>query len=125
MAQAIHWFDLESFFQEVEKVLKKRGVLAVWGYGLFQFENDNLNDTIHWFYNDIMGPYWDPQRRLVDDLYQDIVLPFEKLEEPEFRIPCSVSIKDILNFFNRMSIKFNLAIAMSNNSRQCLMRRID
>src|SRR5882724_9935319 len=33
VAQALHWFDLDSFYAEVQRVLKPSGVLAVWTYG--------------------------------------------------------------------------------------------
>ena len=29
----IHWFDLDAFKKEVDRMLKPHGVLAVWGYG--------------------------------------------------------------------------------------------
>ena len=33
-AQALHWFELAPFDAEVERVLRPRGVLAVWTYGV-------------------------------------------------------------------------------------------
>ena len=32
VAQALHWFDLESFWPAVKRVLKPGGVFAAWGY---------------------------------------------------------------------------------------------
>jgi ubiquinone/menaquinone biosynthesis C-methylase UbiE len=32
-AQAAHWFDLDAFFTESNRLLKPGGVLAIWGYG--------------------------------------------------------------------------------------------
>lgn len=32
-AEAVHWFDLEWFFQEAARVLKPNGALALLGYG--------------------------------------------------------------------------------------------
>jgi ubiquinone/menaquinone biosynthesis C-methylase UbiE len=34
VAQALHWFDLASFYAEVRRVLKPDGLLAVWSYGV-------------------------------------------------------------------------------------------
>jgi ubiquinone/menaquinone biosynthesis C-methylase UbiE len=45
VALAIHWFDQEKFFQEVERVLKAKGILAVWGYGRLETEHE-IDETI-------------------------------------------------------------------------------
>lgn len=34
VGQALHWLDVSKFYKEVERVLKKKGILAVYGYGL-------------------------------------------------------------------------------------------
>jgi len=34
VAQALHWFNIEEFSNEALRVLKAKGVLAVWAYGL-------------------------------------------------------------------------------------------
>ena len=34
VAQAYHWFDFSAFEMEVKRVLKRSGVVAVWGYSL-------------------------------------------------------------------------------------------
>jgi ubiquinone/menaquinone biosynthesis C-methylase UbiE len=34
VAQALHWFELAPFYAEVERVLRPRGVRAVWTYGV-------------------------------------------------------------------------------------------
>ena len=39
VAQAIHWFNLDLFYPEVERVLKPSGVLAVYGYGIVELDS--------------------------------------------------------------------------------------
>ncbi|MEO1258816.1 MAG: class I SAM-dependent methyltransferase [Bacteroidota bacterium] len=79
VAQAIHWFDFSAFFQEVRRVGKKGGILAVWGYGLLRIDPaiDALMDN---FYRNIIGPYWDAERRHVDEQLSSIPFPFEKIK---------------------------------------------
>ncbi len=36
VAQALHWFDIRKFAEEVRRVLKPAGILAVWTYNLLQ-----------------------------------------------------------------------------------------
>lgn len=38
VAIAVHWFDLEAFYREVRRVLKAKGILAVWTYHLPMIE---------------------------------------------------------------------------------------
>ncbi len=50
VAQAIHWFDFDSFYTEVKRVLKANGVIAVIGYGLIQAEQTELNELLQQLY---------------------------------------------------------------------------
>lgn len=34
MSQAIHWFDIPKFYSEADRILKSKGVLAIFGYCL-------------------------------------------------------------------------------------------
>ncbi|KAL9654615.1 hypothetical protein ABK040_006677 [Willaertia magna] len=76
VAQSLHWFDFERFFQQVDQLLSKDGVFAAWTYILNHFEGENgeeatkvLND----FYKTIWeGGYWSERRKLVDEKYETI-----------------------------------------------------
>ena len=77
IAQAMHWFDLPVFYQQVKWVLKKpHGVIAAWCYTTPEV-NDSMNRILQRFYE---NPYWDPQRKLVDDKYIGINFPFEPVD---------------------------------------------
>lgn len=75
VGQALHWFDIPRFNLEVQRVLKPDGVFVYWGYGLIRVlpEIDYLIDT---FYKNVIGPYWDPQRKYIDDEYQQLSFDF-------------------------------------------------
>ncbi|MHA3788744.1 class I SAM-dependent methyltransferase [Flavobacterium hauense] len=83
VAQAIHWFDFEAFYKEVHRILKPDGVFAVLGYGLFTVNGESEKLLKH-FYNDITGPYWDAERRYLDENYTTIPFPFEEVEVKQF-----------------------------------------
>lgn len=80
VAQALHWFPLQDFFKECDRVLKPDGILAVWTYGLMRTTNESINTIVQYYYNTVVGPYWPPERRLVDEAYCSIQLPFEELK---------------------------------------------
>src|SRR4029078_487770 len=84
VAQAVHWFDFDRFYAEVRRVLRPGGVIALWAYGLNLVEDDEINRVIHGFYAETVGPYWPPERRLVEEEYRTIPLPFKENTAPAF-----------------------------------------
>ncbi|HVU55755.1 MAG TPA: class I SAM-dependent methyltransferase [Puia sp.] len=83
VAQAIHWFDFDAFYREVIRTIRNKGVLAVIGYGLFRL-SPALDTIIAAFYRDVVGPYWDKERKYIDDNYRTIPFPFDEIETPVF-----------------------------------------
>ncbi len=83
VAQALHWFDFDAFYKEIYRILKPDGIFAVMGYGLF-YTNPDTDRIMKYFYEDITGPYWDPERRYLDENYTTIPFPFKEMEAPKF-----------------------------------------
>lgn len=83
VAQAIHWFNFDAFYKEVYRTLKPDGIFAVMGYGLF-FTNPDSDKILHRFYYDIVGSYWDAERKYLDENYETIPFPFKETETPKF-----------------------------------------
>ncbi|MEA2604648.1 MAG: hypothetical protein QOF89_5640 [Acidobacteriota bacterium] len=81
VATAVHWFDFDRFYAEVERVLAPGGALAVWAYNLARVipEVDVLIDRLA---RQIVGPYWPPERRWVDEEYRTLPFPFAEVEVP-------------------------------------------
>ncbi|GGI90204.1 class I SAM-dependent methyltransferase [Legionella impletisoli] len=103
VAQALHWFDHTRFNKEVKRVLKPRGILAVWCYGLVRTNNSELNQIIHTFYTEITAPYWEPERQYIDNKYEDIPIPFTKLKTPSFNIKKYLSKEDLIAYVSTWS----------------------
>ncbi len=100
VAQAIHWFNFDEFYKEVKRTLKQDGVLAVIGYGLVQTEDVELNGLIHHLYRDILGDYWDAERKHVDLSYQSIPFPFDEVASPHFDMSLQWSVTQFLAYLN-------------------------
>ncbi len=85
VAQALHWFDLGRFHEEIRRVLKPRGVVATWTYADCRVcsEIDALKDRV---YVDLTGPYWPPERALVESGYADLPFPFDRIDTPAFEL---------------------------------------
>jgi ubiquinone/menaquinone biosynthesis C-methylase UbiE len=103
VAQALHWLSLERFFAEVRRVLKPRGVFAAWVYNLLSISAE-LDPPINRFYGETVGPYWPPERILVEEKYATIPFPFEELRAPQqFYIEASWSLFDLLGYLRTWS----------------------
>ncbi len=82
--QAVHWFDFEKFYNEVRRTLTPNGIIALAGYGLPKISVE-IDRIIADFYRNILGNYWDAERRFVDEKYQTIPFPFIEIETPDFQ----------------------------------------
>ena len=86
VAQALHWFDLDSFYAEVQRVLKPPGVIAAWTYGTLRLEGEGVDALIQEFYHHVVGPYWPPERKLVEEGYRGLAFPFAEISAPRFNM---------------------------------------
>ncbi len=102
VAQAFHWFNQEQFYQEVERVLRKDGVLAVWCYGLAKI-NPKADALVLKIYEDVLGPYWEKERRLVDEGYSKVKFPFEELVVPKFRMQKAWNLDHFVGYLQTWS----------------------
>ncbi len=78
VGQAMHWFDFDAFHQEANRVLKQGGIMAIWGYGLLRIQSD-IDLIIDEFYEDIIGPYWNEERKHIDAHYETIPFPYTSI----------------------------------------------
>lgn len=102
VAQAIHWFDFEAFYAEVQRILQPGGVIAVMGYGLL-VTNNEADSIIRRFYKDIIGPYWDPERRYLDEEYKTIPFPFQEIEVQQFTNRLQWSFEQLAGYLETWS----------------------
>ncbi len=82
VAQALHWFRFEPFFEEVRRVGRDDALLAIWAYGRVRV-TPGVDRAIARLHGDILGDYWAPERRHVLDAYASVPVPFAPLEVEE------------------------------------------
>lgn len=103
VAQALHWFDFDRFFTRTRRVLRPGGVLAVWCYELFRTEPE-IEGVLLRFYNETVGPYWSPHRRMVENGYADVRLPFDELAcDRQFVMSVRWSLDHVLGYLSTWS----------------------
>jgi SAM-dependent methyltransferase len=101
-AQAVHWFDRPRFWAEARRVLRPKGVVAVWTYRLFSIAAE-LDAIVRRFYEDTVGPFWPPERRLTEDRFRTIEFPFAEFAVPEFTIEQQVTLDDVAGYIRTWS----------------------
>jgi ubiquinone/menaquinone biosynthesis C-methylase UbiE len=103
VAQAYHWLQFDAFFKEAKRVGKNGCVVAVWGYALAVAADEKINELVRYFYVDVVGKYWDAERKSVDEKYETIPFEFEKLPSKEFNIDVEWDAEELLGYFNTWS----------------------
>lgn len=102
VGQAIHWFNFDEFYKEVNRVAKPGAVIAIWGYGLIQAEK-TINHAILDYYSYEIRPYWDIERVHIDNRYSDIPFPFSHVQEKSFEIQKEWTIAQLEGYLNTWS----------------------
>ena len=101
-AQAAHWFDRPAFYSEVRRIAVDNAVLALVSYGVMRLDPD-LADRFDRFYRQEIGPYWPPERALVDSGYADIDFPFEQYPAPPMEITENWTLSQVLGYISTWS----------------------
>jgi ubiquinone/menaquinone biosynthesis C-methylase UbiE len=103
VAQAYHWLNFTEFTHEVNRVSKTNGVIAVWGYSQANSAYENLNALIDDFYENIVGPYWNSERKYVEEHYATTPFPYEELPTEEFFMEKQWSLEDVCGYVRSWS----------------------
>lgn len=103
VAQALHWFPLDAFYQEVQRVLRPdSGWLAAWTYDLLRIspEVDRVVDRL---YHELLRGYWPAERRHVDERYRALPFPFEEARPPAFQMEAQWDLERLTGFLQTWS----------------------
>jgi len=102
VSQALHWFATDEFYNEVKRVAKPDSIFAAWSYSLL-FITPEIDKLIRSYYANIIGPYWDAERKWVDEEYRTIYFPFDEIVSPEFEMNYFWTIEELEGYFNTWS----------------------
>ncbi|MFO1512831.1 MAG: class I SAM-dependent methyltransferase [Verrucomicrobiota bacterium] len=124
VAQALHWFDFDRFYAEAKRVLKPGGVLAAWAYGINTVEGEAINHLVLNFYLNVVGPYWPPQRTLVEERYRSIPFPFAEVAAPPFRLEARWPMEQLIGYFSTWSATNRYIKAKAQNPLEPLAMKL-
>jgi hypothetical protein len=83
-------------------VLKSTGVFAAWTYTLNQV-SPKVDAVVRHYYQDIVGPYWPPERKFIDECYRTIPLPLQEINAPPIRMETQWSLSDYIGYLHTWS----------------------
>lgn len=102
VAQAVHWFDRPRFYDEVCRVGRARSVIALWAYGLATISPE-VDAVVARLYEPILGRYWPPERKLIEDRYMTIEFPFAEIKSPAFEMTADWNLSQLIGYLGTWS----------------------
>lgn len=96
-AQSLHWFDIDRFYPEISRIARQGAAFAAFTYGLITVTPEVDKVIKHLYYN-ILGQYWPPERRHVDDGYRTLPFPFQEISAPEFVMTANWGVNHLMGY---------------------------
>ncbi|MFO7447069.1 MAG: class I SAM-dependent methyltransferase [Ignavibacteriaceae bacterium] len=123
VAQAVHWFDFNKFYDEVRRTAKNGALLAVFGYGQPGI-SDAINILIKNFDDDTFSRYFQEQRRYVIQELKTIPFPFKEIPNNGFIHKTKWLLDDLEGFLNSWSSVQKIKTEEGYNPVDGLMEKI-
>lgn len=101
-AQAIHWFDFDAYYEEVRRVARSKAIIAAWAYNRLTV-SPAIDAILHDLYCNILGSYWDAERRFVDESYATIPFPFKEIEAPILQMIAPWTFTQLIGYLTSWS----------------------
>ncbi len=115
VAQAYHWFNFKDFADEARRVSKPGALIAIWRYNLMTTGNKDINAAIKNFYSNVVGSYWDAERKYVEENYDTVPFSFPLIASKMFTIEIKWSKADLTGYLNSWSAVQHFIAAKDHN----------
>jgi SAM-dependent methyltransferase len=96
-AQAMHWYDLDLFYRQAERVLRPGGILAAIGYAWF-YVDAGIDAAIEQALLRPMRSYWAANNELLWDGYRSIPFPGEEIRIGQPAIHLDWSLDELMDY---------------------------
>ena len=102
VATGAHWFQLDKFYAEANRVAKHNGVLAVWTYSEASISTA-IDPLMTWFAYDFLYSYWPDGRWYVRNKYTTLPFPYQAMQTPDFNCRMLWNKQQWLNYVQSWS----------------------
>ena len=103
ITQALHWLDMSRFYAEVQRVANPNALFVATVYSDPVLEHPGLDQILHHYNKVVVGPYWPPERKIVDEAYKNIPFPFREVETPSLTLERSWSLPELSGYLRSWS----------------------
>ena len=124
VAQAFHWFDHAAFFTEVRRICAPDGLLVVWCYGLTAITPE-IDAVVTEYYEGMLGPFWEPERRLVETGYRTIQAPFEEIPAPSLMLELRWSFEQLVGYLGTWSPRKRYEAAHGADALEAIFPKLE
>ncbi len=121
VAQALHWLDRPAFYEEARRVLLPGGVAAGWCYALMEIE-PSIDELVRSFYAETVGPYWPPERKLIETGYRTIDFPFDEFSLSTLHIEAALTCPELAGYLRTWSATIRCRAATGHDPVDDLLR---
>jgi ubiquinone/menaquinone biosynthesis C-methylase UbiE len=103
VAQAYHWIKWKAFRKEVIRVSKPGAVIAVWMYYNHNTHDEKVGTAVRNFYETVTKPYWEYERKYVEEKYETVEFDYELLPVKQFESVLNWHREDLLGYVSSWS----------------------
>lgn len=97
VATGIHWLDTAKFYKEADRVLKKGGVLGVWGYTGVNVHPD-IDAVFKAIVEEYLMPFYPETIKIALNGYVEVKLPFEAIQTTNYFVEKVCDFNDFKNY---------------------------
>lgn len=113
-ASSLHWFNLDKFYSECNRVMKPKSGIAAWSYTWPKTKNDILAQKLSRLLEKVYQ-YLPSETLLHINMYRTIDFPFNKIHAPSFTIHKLWTCNDICKFFMTWASILEYIESIDNN----------